>query len=108
MPHWVRVAHIDDLLPGQRIITEIEGYFIAVFNVNDEFFCIEDVCTHDGGPVAEGELDGYAIECPRHGARFDIRTGKVLSFPAVVPVPTFPVKLEGDEIFVDIAELVGA
>jgi 3-phenylpropionate/trans-cinnamate dioxygenase ferredoxin component len=108
MPHWVRVAHIDELLPGQRIITEIEGYFIAVFNVDDEFFCIEDVCTHDGGPVAEGELDGYAIECPRHGARFDIRTGKVLSFPAVVPVPTFPVKLEGDEIFVDIAELVGA
>lgn len=108
MPHWVRVAHIDELLPGQRIITEIEGYFLAVFNIDDEFFCIEDVCTHDGGPVAEGELDGYAIECPRHGARFDIRTGKVLSFPAVVPVPTFPVKLEDGEIYVDIAELVGA
>ena len=108
MPHWVRIAHIDNLLPGQRIISEIDGYFIAVFNVDDEFFCIEDVCTHDGGPVAEGELDGYAIECPRHGARFDIRTGKVLSFPAVVPVPSFPIKLENDEIYVDIAELVGA
>lgn len=107
MANWVRVAHIDELEPGQRIITEVDGYFVAVFNVNEEFFAIEDVCTHDGGPVAEGDLDEYSIECPRHGARFDIRTGKVLSFPAVVPVPTFPVKLESDAVYVDIEELTG-
>src|SRR5438045_9714879 len=107
MPNWVRVAHIDDLLPGNRLITEVDGFFIAVFNIEDAFYCIEDVCTHDGGPVAEGEIDGFAIECPRHGARFDLRTGKVLSFPAVVPVPTFPVKLENDSIYVDVEELLG-
>lgn len=107
MPNWVRVAHIDEIQPGDRLITEVEGFYIAVFNVDDEFFCIEDVCTHDGGPVAEGELDGYAIECPRHGARFDIRTGRVLSFPAVVPVPTYPVKIEADAVHVDVTDLLG-
>lgn len=107
MPNWVRIAPINEIQPGDRLITEVDGYFIAIFNVNDEFFCIEDVCTHDGGPVAEGDLDEYAIACPRHGARFDIRTGKVLSFPAVVPVSTFPVKLEADAVHVDISALLG-
>jgi 3-phenylpropionate/trans-cinnamate dioxygenase ferredoxin component len=107
MPNWVRVAHIDEIQPGDRLLKEVDGYFIAVFNVDDEFYAIEDVCTHDGGPVAEGELDDYAIECPRHGARFDIRTGKVLSFPAVTPVPALAVKIEADAVHVDISLLKG-
>ena len=61
-------------------------------------YAIEDVCTHDDGPVAEGELYGYEIECPRHGARFDIRTGAVTRMPAVIPVNWFPTRVENDEI----------
>jgi 3-phenylpropionate/trans-cinnamate dioxygenase ferredoxin subunit len=69
--------------------------------VDGEYYCIEDVCTHDGGPLGDGNLFEHCIECPRHGALFDIRDGSVLSMPAVVPVPTFKVKVEGDDIFVE-------
>ena len=102
MARWVKVAKASEIPPGGRTIVEVDGNFIAVFNVGGQYYSIEDVCTHDGGPVAEGEIDGYAIECPRHGARFDIRDGKVLSFPAVVPVPWYEVKVEGDDILVDL------
>ena len=105
MADFVRIAGVDELKPGDRKVAEIEGLFIAVFNVGGQFYAIEDVCTHDDGPVAEGDLDGYEIECPRHGARFDIRDGHVLSFPAIVPVQTFPVRVEGDDILVDIGEV---
>lgn len=105
MPEFVKVAEVDELAPGERIVVEADdGLFIAVFNVGGTFYAIEDLCTHDGGPLAEGDLDGYEIECPRHGARFDIRDGKVLSFPAVQDVPWFEVKVEGNDILVDIEE----
>jgi 3-phenylpropionate/trans-cinnamate dioxygenase ferredoxin subunit len=100
MADFVKVAETADLPPGERIVVEVDDLFIAVFNVGGEFYAIEDVCTHDDGPLAEGELDGYEIECPRHGARFDIRTGKVLSFPAVVDVPWFEVKVEDGDVLV--------
>jgi 3-phenylpropionate/trans-cinnamate dioxygenase ferredoxin subunit len=76
------------------------GLFVAVFNVDGRFYAIEDVCTHDDGPLADGELDGYEIECPRHGARFDLRDGRVLSMPAITPVPYYEVRVEGDDILV--------
>ncbi len=100
MADFVKVAKKSDLPPGERIVVEVDDLYIAVFNVGGKFYAIEDVCTHDDGPLAEGELDGYEIECPRHGARFDLRTGKVLSFPAVVDVPWFEVKVEGDDVIV--------
>ena len=99
MTDWVRVASTNEVRPGERLIVELEDRNVALFHVDGEYYCIADVCTHDGGPVAEGELDGYEIECPRHGARFDIRTGAVLSFPAVVPVPSYEVKVEGPDIY---------
>jgi 3-phenylpropionate/trans-cinnamate dioxygenase ferredoxin subunit len=102
MANFVKVAETGEIGPGERRVVEIEGLFIAVFNVGGNYYAIEDVCTHDDGPLAEGELDGYHIECPRHGARFDIRDGKVLSFPAVTPVPRYEVKVEGDDVLVDI------
>jgi 3-phenylpropionate/trans-cinnamate dioxygenase ferredoxin subunit len=97
---FVAVATTDELPNGARKIIEVDGRAIAVFNIAGEYYCIADVCSHDDGPVAEGELEGYEIECPRHGARFDVRTGKVLSFPAIVDIPAYPVKVEGDEILV--------
>ncbi len=101
MTEFVKVADAADFEDGQRIIVEVDGAIVAIFKVDGEFYCIEDVCTHDGGPVAEGALDGFEIECPRHGALFDIRDGRALTMPAVVPVPTYQVKVEGDEIFVE-------
>jgi 3-phenylpropionate/trans-cinnamate dioxygenase ferredoxin subunit len=76
----------------------VDGRSIALCNVDGEFFAIDDVCTHDGGPLGQGELRGNVIECPRHGARFDVRTGKVLALPAPKPVGTYSVQVEGTEI----------
>ena len=97
---WVTVATTEQLPSGSRRILEIDGQPVAVFNINGEYYAIADVCSHDDGPVAEGELEGYEIECPRHGARFDVRDGKVLSFPAIVDIPAYPVKVEGEEILI--------
>jgi 3-phenylpropionate/trans-cinnamate dioxygenase ferredoxin subunit len=97
---FVKIADVDELQPGERKVVEVEGRYIALFNIGGEFFAIADVCTHDGGPLAEGELDDHIIACPRHGATFDVRTGEVLSFPAVTPVPSYQVKIEGGEVLV--------
>jgi 3-phenylpropionate/trans-cinnamate dioxygenase ferredoxin subunit len=101
MTEFVKVATLAELASGQRILIDFEEVTIAIFNINGEIYCIEDVCTHDGGPVAEGKLDGYEIECPRHGALFNVRDGSVLSMPAVVPVPTYEVRIEGEDIFIE-------
>ena len=69
-----------------------------MFHLADGYYAMDDLCTHDGGPLAEGILDGDVIECPRHGARFDVKTGAVLCLPAVTPVPVYDVKVVGDEI----------
>jgi 3-phenylpropionate/trans-cinnamate dioxygenase ferredoxin subunit len=99
---FVKVASVTDIPPGGRIIVRLpeQDLPVAVFNVDGELYCMADECTHDGGPVAEGELDDHVIECPRHGARFDIRDGRALSLPAIVPVDTFEVKVEGEDVLV--------
>ncbi|MDW8325373.1 MAG: non-heme iron oxygenase ferredoxin subunit [Anaerolineales bacterium] len=97
---YVAVATVDELPNGARKIVEVDGKPIAIFNIAGTLYAIADVCSHDDGPVAEGDLYGYEIECPRHGARFDVRTGKVLSFPAIVDIPAYPVKIENGEVLV--------
>ena len=97
---FIPVATVNELEDGQRLILDIDGEFIAIFNVSGAFFAIADVCSHDDGPVAEGALHDHEIECPRHGARFDIRTGQALSLPAVVDIPTYPVRVEGTELLI--------
>ncbi len=104
MARYVTVAQTSEIGPGERDVFDIEGWYIAVFNVNGTYYAIEDVCTHDDGPLAEGDLHGYEIECPRHGARFDLRTGKVLSMPAVIDTHWFETRVENDEIQVKIED----
>jgi 3-phenylpropionate/trans-cinnamate dioxygenase ferredoxin subunit len=82
-----------EITPGNRIFIEIDGKPVVIFNVDGAFYAIDDVCTHDDGPVGEGNLEGYQIVCPRHGARFDIRTGKALTLPAVQDVYNYPVRV---------------
>ncbi len=98
MPEYITVARTDEFQSGDRVVVEVKDHYVAVFKVGDNFYAIEDVCTHDDGPLAEGTLDGTEIECPRHGARFDITTGAVKSFPAITPVPRYEVRVVGDEI----------
>lgn len=95
MDGWVEVARVDDFPPGTHRVVEQDGTFIAVFNLDGEFHAIEDVCTHDGGELTGGDVEGDEIECPRHGARFCIRTGEVTAPPAYEPVPVFPTRVEG-------------
>jgi 3-phenylpropionate/trans-cinnamate dioxygenase ferredoxin subunit len=97
---FVKVATVDEVPPGKRKLIDFEYVTVALFNIKGQLYCIEDVCTHDDGPLAEGELDGYAIACPRHGAKFDVRDGEVLSMPAVKPVPSYEVKVEGHDIYI--------
>ena len=87
---------------GEARVVELEGTRIALCRVDGALYAIEDVCTHDDGPLGEGYLDGPEIECPRHGARFDVRTGAVRSMPAVTPVKTFPLRVERGEVLVEI------
>lgn len=101
MTDFVKVCQTDDIPDGERRYFAFEEETLVVFNVGGKFYAIADVCTHDGGPLEDGDLEGYEIECPRHGARFDIRNGDVLSMPAVVPVPCYQTKVEGHDLYVE-------
>ena len=98
MAEFVTVATVDEINPGERMVFELGRRWVAVFNVDGKYYAIADICPHDDGPLAEGELQGCVIECPRHGATFDITSGKVLSAPALVDVPSYEVRVEGDSI----------
>lgn len=95
MSDWTDVAEADQLKPGDYRIVDIDDVEIAVINCDGHVYAIEDVCTHDGGVLTGGEIDGCEIQCPRHGARFNIETGEALSAPAYEPIATFPVRIEG-------------
>ena len=99
MSDWVRVCERAELLPGEYRVVDVDGVAAAVFNLDGELYAIEDVCTHDGGELTGGSLSGHEIECPRHGARFDIRSGAALCAPAYEPAAKFPVKLEDGVIY---------
>ncbi len=99
MSDWIDVCARSDLLPGEYRVVYDDETPIAIINVDGDLYAIEDVCTHDGGELTGGVIEGHEIECPRHGARFDICTGAVLCPPALVPIAKFPVKVEGGRIY---------
>lgn len=101
MTKFVKAARVADLPPGERLWLEFEEETVILFNINGRYYCIADVCTHDGGPLENGQVEGHEVECPRHGARFDVRTGAALCLPAVTPVPSFQVKVEGEDIYIE-------
>jgi 3-phenylpropionate/trans-cinnamate dioxygenase ferredoxin subunit len=95
------VAHLSEIAPGSTRRVEAGGEAVLLCNVDGAVYAIEDACTHDGGELDQGELEGTRIMCPRHGAYFDVTSGAALTLPAVLPVRTFRVRLEGDDIFLD-------
>ena len=100
----VDVAPVDELPPGSVKIVRAGQIAIGVYNLDGEYYAIEDRCSHDDGPLAEGDFDpeDAVVVCPRHGSRFDIRTGRPLTLPAYEPVETFPVTVEDGWVKVDV------
>ncbi len=101
MGEFVKVAEAKDVAAGSGILVELEGEQVALFNVNGTFYAIGDTCTHSGGPLSEGELDGDVVTCPWHGAQFDVKTGEVTGPPAPEPVKSYRVKVEGADILIE-------
>ena len=104
MPEIIDVCTASELPAGERKLVEWEDLEIGVFNCGGEYFAIEDRCSHDDGPLAEGEFDAgtCTVECPRHGSLFDLRSGKPKTLPAYEPVETFPVRVEDDTVKLEV------
>ncbi len=90
---FIEIAPTSELPNGGRLFIEIEGKSIVIFNIAGQYFAIADICTHDDGPLGDGDLEGFNIVCPRHGGEFDVRTGQAVQMPAVVDIPAYPVKI---------------
>ena len=97
-----RSGAASDIPQGEvRVLVCGDGREVAVSSIDGEYFAIDNICTHDGGPLGEGRLQRGRVICPRHGAAFDARTGKVLTLPAVRSVKAYPVTVDGDDLFID-------
>ncbi len=96
----VKVATVGDIPPGEAMSVEVGGEEVALFNLDGTYYAIGDVCTHAGGPLSDGELEGEEVECPWHGGRFNVRTGEALAPPASAAVRSYSVKVEGDDILI--------
>jgi 3-phenylpropionate/trans-cinnamate dioxygenase ferredoxin subunit len=103
MAEFVRVAKVSDFPDPGKMLVEVEDRLVALFKVQGQFFALDDVCTHDGGPLAEGKLEDHTIACPRHGAKFDIRTGQALTMPATQPTSAHEVKVVGGDVLVKLS-----
>ena len=101
---FYKIASVDEFPQGERLFVEIENQPIVIFSIGSEFVATGDICTHDGGSIGEGDQINDEIACPRHGARFNIKTGKALSFPAVVDIPVYPVRITDGFIEVGIQQ----
>jgi 3-phenylpropionate/trans-cinnamate dioxygenase ferredoxin subunit len=99
---WVKVASSSEIPPGMMKSYQVEGKDILIANVNGTYYSIDNRCTHIGGPLARGKLEGYVVQCPLHGSQFDVRTGSVIRSPARTPEPRHEVKVEGSEVLVKV------
>jgi 3-phenylpropionate/trans-cinnamate dioxygenase ferredoxin subunit len=105
---FVKVAKQSDVPEGSVKVFTVGGRRIVMCNVDKSFFAVADLCSHDNGPLGEGELFDHQIECPRHGARFDIKTGKAMCLPAVTPIPAYSVEIRGDDLWVSLPLKAGS
>jgi 3-phenylpropionate/trans-cinnamate dioxygenase ferredoxin component len=97
---FIKVAQLSDVLPGELLRVEVGGRLICLARVDDQVYAVDDDCTHISGPLDQGDLEGCVLTCPLHLARFDVRTGKVLRGPARDDLPTYAVRIEGDDVLV--------
>lgn len=99
---FVRACSVAEVTPGVALRVEVDGLDVAIVRDGDDFYAIEDECSHAAVALSEGDLEGCEIECWMHGSRFDLRTGKPLGPPATEPVPVFPVQITGDDVLIDL------
>ena len=99
-----KVARAGDLPPGEMTAMEVNGVPVALYNVNGEYYATCDTCSHEESSLADGWLDDDVVTCSSHGAEFNVRTGEVLSLPATAPIATYPVRVEGEDIYVVLGE----
>lgn len=95
---FVAVASEEELPNGKRLFVTVDEYNLVVFNIAGEYFAIADLCSHDNGPLGEGEIEEYEVVCPRHGARFDVRSGRATALPAVVDIPAYPTRVTDGQV----------
>jgi len=107
MSGFIPAMRTADLMPGMVKVVDVQGRRIAVCNVDGRYFAVDDVCTHDGGPLGKGRLCDGQIECPRHGARFDVETGRAVVLPAVMPIRTYALRVIGTEVRVCLERRAG-
>ena len=100
MSDFVRVAAVSDLPDSGKLMLEVDDSLVVLVHLDGQYYCLDDVCTHDGGPLGEGALEGCAIACPRHGAQFDLKTGKALTMPATEDTLAHEVQVEDGQIYV--------
>lgn len=100
MSEYIRVARTADLAPGSMKRVTVAGHPVVLVNLDGEFFAIDDTCSHEEASLSQGTLSGEVVVCPKHGARFNVKTGRVLALPAVRSVAVYPVRVEGAEILV--------
>jgi 3-phenylpropionate/trans-cinnamate dioxygenase ferredoxin subunit len=105
LAEYITVGKAADIPAGQARVVVVHGRRVALCNVDGAFYAVDDTCTHDDGPLGEGTLDGFAIQCPRHGARFDVRTGAVLRMPAAFPIRSYKTRIENGEVQVELEEV---
>ncbi|MEY4211381.1 MAG: hypothetical protein RLZ92_1762 [Pseudomonadota bacterium] len=101
MSEWIDVIAESALAEGEHVVVDVEGVDVALFNLSGQFYAIEDVCSHDGTEIASGELDGDEIVCPRHGARFCVKTGAVKCAPAYEDIASYPVKVADGRVWIE-------
>ena len=102
MSDYIKVANLAEIPAGGSKLVEVDMVRVALFNLDGNIYAIEDVCTHDGGPLVEGRVvNGCEVQCPRHGARFDIRSGTAVKFPAFEPTRTFAVRVNGQDVWIE-------
>lgn len=104
MTDFIKVAKVDDLEDGELMAVEVDGEFVCLAKVDGEVYAFTDDCTHIGGPLNEGELEGEVLTCPWHGAQFDVRSGKVLRGPARQDIQTYAVRVDNQDILVSIPD----
>jgi 3-phenylpropionate/trans-cinnamate dioxygenase ferredoxin subunit len=99
---FLEIAPVSELPVNERMFVNIGDAPVVIFNLAGQIFAIGDVCSHDDGPLGDGDIEGYNVTCPRHGAQFDVRNGKALSMPAAVDIPAYPVQIRDGNIFIGI------